>query len=89
MAKSESSKVPTPAGSVSNIEGAAPVAERVASQRDRLFGVMGIVGCAREAIGDESRESDLQSALDLAHEILDEVCKALDPSHFAQEVARV
>jgi hypothetical protein len=85
--KKRSNKVPEPTGLVSvdkelAFAQAKAIALRVASQRDRLFSVMGVVGCAREAAGDESRESDIQSALDLAHQILDEVCDALDPSHF-------
>jgi hypothetical protein len=60
------------------------MALRVESQRDRLFGVIGIIGCAREAIGDELEpgEPDIQAALDLAVQILDDMSGNLDPVHF-------
>jgi hypothetical protein len=61
------------------------VAARVESQRVRLFGVIGIVGCAREALGDEvaGPAPDIQAALDLARSILDQIGGELDPTHFS------
>ena len=58
MAKSTSTVKKAPKAKPPKANGLTPasaksMALRVESQRQRLFGVIGIVGCAREALGEE------------------------------------
>lgn len=59
----------------------AQLAERIESERSRLFGVLGILGTAREVLR-ETKFDDCGWALQTAYEILDDVAGAMQADVF-------
>jgi hypothetical protein len=56
---------------------APPFAERLQSERKRLFRAMGVIECCRFACNDDIDPEDVVNALEAAYDIVDEVASHL------------
>ena len=62
----------------------AQVAERIESEREKLFGVLGVVSTVRELLR-ESKFDNCGWALETAYDILDDVAAAMEANTFLDE----